>query len=224
MNVTADIDARPSPPFLIRHWRIALLAALLVGLNLGGGWLAAQLNFHIWPRHNDMIEVIVFAIILAYVLTMMLPFVPGIEIGLAIMLFLGPGGIVLVYLCTQISLAPSFLIGRVVPRTALQSILRVMRFERASRLLEELNDPIAFQRRQRLSNRLQSRWLAVLLRNRYIALAVLLNLPGNAVIGGAGGIGAVAGASRLYGFSRYMLAVVLATTPVPAFLLLVGYS
>jgi hypothetical protein len=179
----------------------------------------AQLNLQIWPRHNDMIELIVLVLVVGYIFTMMLPFVPGIEIGMALMLFLGPGGIVLVYLCTQIALALSYLVGRVVPRSMLRSFLRLLRCERASRLFD-VRDGALIQKSRCIAGGKKSRWLILLLRNRYLALALLLNMPGNAVIGGAGGIGAVAGASRQYGFARYMLCVGLATTPVPVFLLL----
>lgn len=35
---------------------------------------------------------------------------------------------------------------------------------------------------------------------RYVALAVLLNIPGNVVIGGGGGIAFAAGMTRLFSF------------------------
>ncbi len=226
MNAIAHTDFRSVPAVRVRYRRIALLAIALalIALNFGGGWLAAQLNIQVWPRHNDMIELTVLAIVIAYVLTMMLPFVPGIEIGLAIMLLLGQGGIVLVYLSTQIALALSFLIGRFVPKNSMHSLLRSLHLERASELLEELDHTAPYLGAQRIAGRSPPRWFATLLRNRYLALAVILNLPGNAVLGGAGGIGAIAGMSRLFRFPRYMLVVALATTPVPVFLLLSGVS
>ena len=46
-------------------------------------------------------------------------------------------------------------------------------------------------------------------------IALLLNLPGNALIGGGGGIGLIAGMSRVYSFPRYFLLVGLAITPLP---------
>ena len=59
------------------------------------------------------------------------------------------------------------------------------------------------------------RALGWLIRFRLIALAVLLNVPGNALLGGGGGIGMVAGMSRLYGVPGYLFTVCVATAPVP---------
>ncbi len=224
MNAIAHTDSGSVPSVRFRFRRIALLALVLIAFNLGGGWLVAQFNIQVWPRHNDIIELMVLTIFVAYIVTMMLPFVPGIEIGIAIMLLLGQGGIVLVYLCTQIALALSFLIGRFVPKNSVHSFLRSLRLERAKDLLEVLDRPTPFLPARRTAGRTPPRWYVALLRNRYLALAVILNLPGNAVIGGAGGIGAIAGSSRLFRFSRYMLVVALATTPVPVFFLLSGVS
>ena len=48
-----------------------------------------------------------------------------------------------------------------------------------------------------------------------IRLAVLFNVPGNTIIGGGGGIGLIAGMSRLFPFPKFVLLVCLAITPVP---------
>jgi hypothetical protein len=50
-------------------------------------------------------------------------------------------------------------------------------------------------------------------------IAIALNLPGNALIGGGGGIGLISGMSRLYPFPKYILLVSLAITPLPLLLL-----
>jgi hypothetical protein len=46
-------------------------------------------------------------------------------------------------------------------------------------------------------------------------IAVALNLPGNVIIGGGGGIGLIAGMSNLCPFPKYILFVSLAITPLP---------
>jgi len=53
------------------------------------------------------------------------------------------------------------------------------------------------------------------LRHRYLALAVLFNLPGNMLIGGGGGIALIAGMSGLYRSTNYFITVTLAVAPVP---------
>ena len=60
-----------------------------------------------------------------------------------------------------------------------------------------------------------SKVVPYLLEHRYLMIAIILNLPGNALIGGGGGIGLVAGMSRLYPFPKYLLLVGLAITPLP---------
>jgi hypothetical protein len=62
--------------------------------------------------------------------------------------------------------------------------------------------------------------LARLLRHRCIALAILFNTPGNALLGGDGGIALAAGASRLVSVRAFLLTLLVAVAPVPAAILL----
>jgi hypothetical protein len=129
-----------------------------------------------------------------YVLAMALPFVPAIELGIALMLVLGPAGVVAVYACTQFALLLGFAAGRRLP-------------------------PPSAGLDERLGPRLP-RWLHGALRHRHLSLAIALNLPGNGVLGGAGGIALLAGASRLYHPWAFCVTVAAATTPVPLAILL----
>jgi hypothetical protein len=183
----------------IRWLRLALLAAVLLALCGAGGWAAALCDLRSWVGQGELFSAVVCAATSVYVLAMALPFIPGIEIGLALMLVLGAEGVVLVYLCTQLALALSYLAGRVVPPATLARAFAFLGMERARRLLTSPAGAIP---------------------RPGLALAALLNLPGNAVIGGAGGIGMLAGITRALSFPRYLLLVALATTPVPAVLLL----
>ena len=71
-----------------------------------------------------------------------------------------------------------------------------------------------------------SQVLPALVRHRYLALAVALNLPGNFLVGGGGGIALVAGVSRLYSVTGFMLtiaiAIAIAVAPVPLTVYLFG--
>jgi hypothetical protein len=60
-----------------------------------------------------------------------------------------------------------------------------------------------------------SKIVPFLLQHRYLMIALILNLPGNALIGGGGGIGLIAGMSKLYTFPRYFLLISVAITPLP---------
>ncbi len=202
--------------------RASMLVVVLIVLNAAGGWLVGQVDLPSWQPPRGELDAFWIAMALLYVVVMALPFVPGIEIGLALMLLLGNEGIALVYLCTQLALALSFFAGRLLPVRWLARLFRWLRLERGQRLLACLE---ANQRADRLAclvNHLPRGFIGGALRHRHLTLAVALNLPGNAVIGGAGGIGMIAGASRLFSFARYCLLMAAATSPVPVLLLLRG--
>jgi hypothetical protein len=64
------------------------------------------------------------------------------------------------------------------------------------------------------------RWVTFLIRHRLLLLIVAVNVPGNSVVGGGGGIALMAGFSRLFSFPGFLFAMTVATSPVPiAFLL-----
>ncbi|VAW20251.1 hypothetical protein MNBD_ALPHA11-2376, partial [hydrothermal vent metagenome] len=63
-----------------------------------------------------------------------------------------------------------------------------------------------------------------ILNHRYLMLALALNVPGNAFIGGGGGISLVAGLSRLYSPSALIITLILATAPVPVMFYIFGSS
>jgi hypothetical protein len=67
-----------------------------------------------------------------------------------------------------------------------------------------------------------SRIVPFLLKHRFFMIAIILNLPGNALIGGGGGIGLIAGMSRMYPFPKYLFLVSVAITPLPLLFLAGG--
>jgi hypothetical protein len=198
-----------------------LLAALGAWL---GGWLVEIVASPAWPAPGSNLRPIWIAMILAYVLAMALPFVPGIEIGLALMLLLGVDGIVLVYAGTQMALVISYLCGRFLPMQQLLWLMNAVQPRRARVLLECIDTPSSATRLACLASHAPAPWLKRLLRHRYLALAVALNLPGNAILGGAGGIALFAGNSRLFGFLPFSLLTAVATSPVPLLLLLCEFA
>jgi hypothetical protein len=218
--MSKDLAAGPVEPESKRvTWRLAALAAALAAF--GGGWLAGICDAPL-PTNGDATDALVVALLVVYVVAMALPFVPGIEIGMALMLLLGQGGILLVYLCTQLALALSFLFGRLVPKHSICVLFRRLRMERAARTMEDLEGAAAMHRLDELARCMPVRWATALLRHRHMALAVALNVPGNALVGGAGGIGMLAGMSGMLTFPRYAVIIAVATTPVPVLLLLGG--
>jgi hypothetical protein len=132
-----------------------------------------------------------------------------------LMAMLGIGGIVLVYLCTVLALSLSFLAGRLLPPRYIARALGWLKLERARKLVTELEPLNAEERFRLLAQSTPSRVVPFLLRHRYLVLAVLFNLPGNAIIGDGGGIALIAGMSRLFPFLKFVLLVCVAITPVP---------
>lgn len=194
---------------------ILLFVGILLFLNYGVAKLSDLLAFQMWPSDLNVAVFIVFGSAILYVVLMALPFMPGIEVGLMLMAMLGVGGIILVYLCTVLALSLSFLAGRLLPPRFVARALGWLRLERARKLVTELEPLDAEERFRLLARSTPSRIVPFLLRHRYLVLAVLFNLPGNAIIGDGGGIALIAGMSRLFPFPKYLLLVRLAITPIP---------
>ena len=199
---------------------ITIFLGILLFLNYGVGRVADLIAFQMWPRHVNLAVFLVFASATLYIVLTVLPFTPGIEVGLMLMAMLGVEGIVLVYLCTVLALSLSFLAGRLLPPRIVARILGWLTLHRARKLVMDLEPLGSEERLLFLMRSAPSRIVPFLLRHRYLVLAVLFNLPGNAIIGDVGGIGLIAGMSRLFPFPKYVLLVSVAITPVPLLFLL----
>ncbi len=202
--------------------KILLLVALLVLLNIAAREAVGLLDLTIRPSTEDMVHRTIVISALLYVVLLAIPFVPGAEIGLALMAMLGPQIAPLVYLCTLAGLALGFLLGRLLPLSMLASLAQDFRLGRTARLLAEIEPLDRDQRLAVLIERAPKRLLPLLLRHRYLALALALNIPGNSLIGGGGGIALVAGISRLYSIPGFLLTIALAVAPVPLAVLAFG--
>jgi len=218
-----DADSqRAAPSRAQRLVRLALVLGAILLLNLAGSWLGHLVNFQIFPRHDAVLHAALLAAVGVYVLLMATPFMPGIEVGLAVMLLLGGKSALLIYPCTLLALSLSFLAGRFVPLRQVRRLLAWLYLQRAAELVRQL-EPLPPAERLRFLQRQAPRRIApFLLRHRYLLIAVLINLPGNALLGGGGGIGLAAGMSRLIPFSRYLLILAVAVAPVPLWLYLQG--
>jgi len=206
-------------PKIRRFIRISLVVGFLVLLNYAGSLVVKQIDFQLWPRHEHIMITALWFSIVVYILWMAIPFVPGIELGLALMVMLGSKGVVLVYLCTLLSLSLSFTIGRLIPLNGLARFLGWLQLHRAKDLVLQLEPLNSEEKLDFLLRTAPPRVIPFLLKHRYLMIAIALNLPGNALIGGGGGIGLISGMSRLYSFPKYILLVGFAITPVPLVLL-----
>ena len=85
-----------------------------------------------------------------------------------------------------------------VPERMIINFLRDLRFQKASRLLAQFEGLDSQQRLSLMLDRSPKRFIPFLLRYRYLALMVAVNLPGNIVIGGGGGIALTAGTEQTF--------------------------
>jgi len=198
-----------------RYMKLLLFVLVVVILNLGGTWLAHQINFQLFPRHEPILHLAVLLTAALYILLMTIPFMPGIEVGLALMLMLGSKGALLVYLCTLLALSISFLVGRTLPPRLVVQFLNWLHLYRAGALVHQLELLDSQERLDFLNTKIPSSITPFLLRHRYLAIAIMLNLPGNALIGGGGGISLMVGMSRIIPYPAFILLLALAVMPVP---------
>jgi hypothetical protein len=209
-------------PYIGVAWKLALLVGLLIAASYMGDSVMDQLTPHLTPSTEPALHRTIMMAISVYVLLMMLPFVPGIEIGLGMMVMFGPKIVPLVYGATVLALFLAFLFGRLVPQRTIVEIFETLHLKRAGRLLRQLEPLESSERLEFLLQDAGSKVLPVLLRYRFLALMVALNLPGNALVGGGGGICLVAGFSRLFSFPSFLIAVALAVLPLPLMVFLAG--
>jgi hypothetical protein len=202
--------------------KIAALLLLIISANVVAAWLTDALNLEIRPSNEDLVHRMIMVTAIVYATLIAIPFVPGVEVGLALIAMLGPAIALLVYVATVAGLATSFLIGRVVSMRWLIALLKELNFQRTTQLLGTIEPMSIDDRIGFLVANAPNRLVPFLLRHRYLALAVALNLPGNFLIGGGGGIALLAGVSRLYAVPGFLATVACAVAPVPLAVLIFG--
>ncbi len=211
------------PTWTLTIAKFLLLALVIVLANTGVSWLIDRLQVQIWPEHLEIVDRVVLIGMILYTGLMATPFLPGVEIGLALMIMLGPKGVALTYLCTLVALTLSYCLGRLIPADLIIRFLRWLHLRRAAALMERFDAVPPEDRLEFLSRNAPARTVPALLKRRYLILAILLNLPGNALIGGGGGIAMIAGMSGLYSLPRYCALLSVAILPGPILVTLSGY-
>lgn len=202
--------------------KIVGLISLLIAANFLAHGIADALNFQIRPGNEDAVHRTIMVSAALYSILLAIPFVPGAEVGLAMMTVLGPAIAFLVYVCTVAGLSLSFILGRMVPLSALIRFTKDINFNRTNKLLKDIETRGKQERLAYLADIAPNRFIPALLRFRYLALGIALNIPGNFLIGGGGGIALFAGISRLYSFSGFLLTIAIAVAPVPIAVLVFG--
>lgn len=202
--------------------RVVALVALVLAATWGAHMIRDALNLTIMPVNERQVHRAIMLGTVAYIGLLALPFVPGAEIGIAMLTAFGAAIAPLVYAATVCAMMLAYLVGRLLPIRALARLLTFLRMRRAAELVERA---APLSREARLAMLLEGappRTLALALRYRYAALALAVNVPGNAVIGGGGGIMMMAGLSGIFAPLPTVLAVMLAVSPVPLAVMLFG--
>jgi hypothetical protein len=193
--------------------RLALLALLVWLAHWLIGWTMTK---GMALKANPMAGIgFLAALLLAYALLIAIPFVPGVELGLTLLMVEGAVIAPFIWAATLLGLMLAFAAGAFLPYPVLRRTLEDLRLARAASLIAALEPLDRDERLAALRDRLP-RWLSPLVRSqRYVLLALLINLPGNAVLGGGGGILLLAGMSRLFSTLATFTTVALAVAPVP---------
>lgn len=209
----------PGKGFFQLAVKLTIVLASVYAIHLMLDWATAQAEAT--GRDGVMIGVLA-AILLAYAVLIAVPFMPGIEIGLSLLMLQGAAIAPVVYAATVLGLLLAFAAGRFLPNRWLVGVLADLRLRRACALVERLA-PMSRDERLALLSARAPTWVVPLIgRWRYLLLAALINLPGNVIMGGGGGIAFTAGFSRLFHPVWTTVALVLAVMPVPIAFWLVG--
>ncbi len=153
----------------------------------------------------------VFALILA------LPFVPGVELGLLLMIIFGTEGVIAAYVATILGLSLAYLVAQTVPKRITLRWMNKLGLSDAANNPKDAIDALVVG--SSVTQGAAARLGNYLLSHRHLTLAVCLNLPGNSVLGGGGGIAALCGLSRQFHWWSYVLTLVIATAPIPLLVL-----
>ena len=198
--------------------RLAVILGIAVGVSLLLDW-AMYMTDHLPTAQAGRMRLLLIAgALLIYTVLMATPFVPGIEIGLALLMLRGPDIAPLVFLATVMGLTLAYLVGCRLPLTVIRRFFFDLRMRRVVAMIDQVAPLGPEARLAALSARLPS-WADLPVRRlRYLVLALVLNLPGNAVLGGGGGLALMAGLSGLFRPLPTLITIALAVAPVPLIL------
>lgn len=186
-----------------------LISAAVVLLALVSLWQFEGLGLvsSFLESHNTWTALLLSAALYAVLLS--LPFVPGVELGWLIIGLFGIPGIVVSWVSTVLGLALGFGSARLLRQHPTFARLLLRRRELSDADPTHLSF-IPFVMQQCLV------WQE---RHPYLFLLVTLNLPGNLVLGGGGGIAWLTAVTPGIRFLQFVLVVAIGTSGVPLVLL-----
>lgn len=203
-------------------FRVSALLVLVVGATWAAHLVRDALDLTIMPINEQAVHRTMMLGTVAYIGLLALPFVPGAEIGIAMLTAFGADIAPLVYGATVVSMMLAFTVGLMLPVELLARLLAVARLRKAADLVTRAARLPQEKRMTLLLDGASPRTVGFALRYRYVALALSVNIPGNAVIGGGGGIMLLAGMSGVFAPVPTLLTIAIAVSPVPLAILLLG--
>jgi hypothetical protein len=213
------IRVMETPPLRIALPRIAVRIAVVLmaafAIARGMDWATSATGEVADDISTGMKLGTIAAFLLLYALLIAVPFVPGIEIGIALLMLRGEEVAPYVYIATVAGLCLAYAAGQLVSYAWLHRLFADLRLRRACKLIERTRTMSREDRLDALRSALPG-WLEpVAIRGRYVLLALLLNVPGNGVLGGGGGIAMAAGLTRMFAPGWTVATIALAVLPVP---------
>ncbi len=217
--MVSELPKSATPPLRVSLVRVALRFVVVVAaaflLAKAMEWAMASADGIADDISTGMMLGAIAFFLLVYALLIAVPFVPGIEIGLALLVMRGETVALYVYLATLAGLMLSYTVGQVISDRWLHRFFADLRMKRVCGLIEHTSSMTRAERLEALGNALPRVLKPIGTQGRYVLLAALLNLPGNSLIGGGGGLALLAGLSRVYSPGWTLLTIALAVLPVP---------
>lgn len=202
--------------------KIGILIGVVVLCTWGVHLIRDALDLQIRPDNEQQVHRAIMIGAVAYVGLLAMPFVPGAEIGIALLAGFGAAIAPLIYVCTVAAMMLAFTVGRFLPLSTLERLLRAVRMRRAADLVASAAPLSNDERVAMLLDSKSKRIPQLAVRYRYVALAIAVNMPGNSLIGGGGGIMMMAGISGVFTPLATFLTVILAVSPIPLAMIFLG--
>jgi len=223
----AEPKATEVAPPALRWVRIcAILSAYALIIVLGhfaGRWLQQYLGFDPSNFQDTTAQTVLVLGLILFIVMLALPFVPGIEVSLALFAIFGSAVALPIYFATIASFVLSYAAGRFVPLASLSRFFDYIGLTPASALVHRLGAMSPTERVAALVETAPNKLARLLVNHRDLALIAALNMPGNALIGGGGGIALVAGMSGMFRPDRFLVAVAIAALPIPLIMVVAGH-
>jgi hypothetical protein len=217
-------SSRPANVLAVRsNKKLVLLVLIYAALVFGGSYFGERLSkgfdFTSWMQTERIIDGMIVGGVVLYVLLTAIPFVPGVELGLALIFACGVRIVPVVYVATIAALLLSFCAGRLIKEKWLAAGFHWLGMRRAAAMVDSLSGLDGEARINRLLEQAPQRFAPWLMRHRFLALIALINLPGSALLGGGGGISMAVGMSRLVSFPMFLASALIGVAPLPLFLI-----